>query len=237
MALIGDFLKALGQIGDRRFTGLLIRSLALTVGLLVALAALAAWVMGFLPESVALPWIGEIPLPSALFQGLAFGSVLWLSSFLMFPVAAMFVSLSLESITDAVEERHYPADRGTRSISLIESVGSAVRFALVVIGVNLVALIPYLLAGPLAPLVFLAVNGYLLGREYFQLVAERHLPPREAENFRRRYGFRVWLAGTLMSVPLTVPIFNLVIPVLGVATFTHQFHRLRASAGTAARDS
>jgi CysZ protein len=29
-----------------------------------------------------------------------------------------------------------------------------------------------------------------------------------------------------MAAPLSVPIVNLVIPVLGVATFTHIYHRL-----------
>jgi uncharacterized protein involved in cysteine biosynthesis len=37
---------------------------------------------------------------------------------------------------------------------------------------------------------------------------------------------KVWLAGILMAAPLSIPLVNLVIPVLGVATFTHLFHRL-----------
>ena len=29
-----------------------------------------------------------------------------------------------------------------------------------------------------------------------------------------------------MAVPLSVPVVNLVVPILGVAVFTHQFHRM-----------
>ena len=29
-----------------------------------------------------------------------------------------------------------------------------------------------------------------------------------------------------MAVPLTIPLINLLVPILGVAVFTHQFHRL-----------
>jgi len=29
-----------------------------------------------------------------------------------------------------------------------------------------------------------------------------------------------------MAVPLTFPLINLIIPILGAATFTHLFHRL-----------
>ena len=33
-------------------------------------------------------------------------------------------------------------------------------------------------------------------------------------------------AGALMAAPLSIPLVNLVIPVLGVATFTHMVQRL-----------
>jgi uncharacterized protein involved in cysteine biosynthesis len=74
--------------------------------------------------------------------------------------------------------------------------------------------------------VFWLVNGYLLGREYFQLVAMRRLGAAGAANLRRHFGPRIWLAGVLMAVPLSVPVLNLIVPVIGVAVFTHQFHRL-----------
>ena len=33
-----------------------------------------------------------------------------------------------------------------------------------------------------------------------------------------------------MAVPLSVPILNLVVPIIGVAVFTHQFHHLAQDA-------
>ncbi len=44
---------------------------------------------------------------------------------------------------------------------------------------------------------------------------------------RRRYSVAIWIAGGLMAVPLSFPIINLLVPVLGAATFTHLFHRLK----------
>jgi hypothetical protein len=32
-----------------------------------------------------------------------------------------------------------------------------------------------------------------------------------------------------MAAPLSIPVVNLLVPVLGVATFTHIFHRLAAA--------
>jgi uncharacterized protein involved in cysteine biosynthesis len=153
--------------------------------------------------------------------------MLWLSAFLMFPVAAMFVNLFLDRIVDAVETRHYPGLATARAMGIAEALKGALGFTLVVLGINLAALIFYFLAGPAAPLVFWAVNGYLFGREYFELVALRRIEPAAMRDLRRRHKFQIWLAGALMAVPLSIPLLNLVVPVLGVATYTHMFHRLR----------
>lgn len=84
----------------------------------------------------------------------------------------------------------------------------------------------YLLLPPLAPLIFLALNGFLLGREYFQLIAARRLGRAGARALRRRHAATIWLAGALMALPLLVPVVNLLVPVIGAATFTHLYHRL-----------
>ena len=226
MGIIGDFLRAVGQVFDARFTGVLLRSLLLTLGLLAGLSLGAVWLVGLLPESFDLPLIGEVATPFTAVRGLALGAMLLLSAFLMFPVAALFVNLYLDRIVDAVEARHYPELAAVRPMGLAEALKGAVGFTLVVLGVNLVAMIFYLISGPFAPLVFWVVNGYLFGREYFELVALRRLEPAAMRRLRRRHAVRIWLAGALMAVPLSIPVVNLLVPVVGVASYTHMFHRL-----------
>jgi uncharacterized protein involved in cysteine biosynthesis len=227
MNLIGDVARALGQIGDRRFLWVMIKAVALTILLLAGLSWLAGWGAGFLPTDLGeWPLVGRVTLPETGLQGLAIGAVLVASIFLMIPVAALFIGFFLEDVAEAVEARHYPRLPPARPPGFVANLLNALRFAGIVILANLAALILYLFSGPLAPLVFYAVNGYLLGREYFELVAARHMPIREAVALRRRHWLRAWAAGTLMAIPLTIPIMNLFIPVLGVAAVTHQFHRL-----------
>ena len=60
----------------------------------------------------------------------------------------------------------------------------ALKFFLVVLVVNLVALFLLLVPG-VNLIAFYAGNGYLLGREYFEMVAMRHLPPDEARRLRK----------------------------------------------------
>ena len=226
MTVIGDFLRAAGQMLDARFVSVLLWSLALTLGLLAGLSLGAVGLVGLLPESFDLPLIGDVTTPLNAVRGLALGAMVLLSALLMFPVAAMFVNLMLDRIVDAVEARHYPELAPARPMGLGEAVKGAIGFTLVVLGVNLAAMIFYLVSGPFAPLIFWAVNGYLFGREYFELVALRRLEPAAMRRLRRRHRWRIWLAGTLMAVPLSVPVLNLLVPVVGVATYTHMFHRL-----------
>jgi len=225
--MIGSFLRALGQVTDPRFAGVLVRALLLTLGLLVALTMGAVWLVGLLHESFWLPWIGEVATPFTAARGMALGGMAVLSAFLMFPVAAMFVGLFLDQVAEAVEARHYPGLPPPRKTGLLEGMKGGIGFTLVVLGVNLVGMVVYLLSGPFAPLVFWAVNGYLFGREYFELVALRRVEPPEMRNLRRRHGFRIWLSGALMAVPLSVPLVNLIVPLLGVAAYVHLFHGMR----------
>ncbi len=98
------------------------------------------------------------------------------------------------------------------------------------IAVNLVALIAYILFTPIAPVLFWVVNGVLLGREYAQLVALRRHDAAGAATFRKRHRTQIFAAGVLMAVPLTIPVVNLLVPILGAATFTHLYHRLSRDA-------
>lgn len=228
--MIGDFLRAVGQIFDGRFTGVLLQAIGLTIALLAAVTVGAVWLIGFLPASFDLWLIGEVDTPFAAAKGLAIGAMLFLSAFLMFPVAALFVGLFLDRIVAAVEARHYPGLGPARQMGLREALGAGLKFMLVVLAVNLVGLILYLVAGPFAPFVFWAVNGYLFGREYFELVALRRQQVPEMRSLRRHNGLQIWLSGALMAVPLSIPVVNLVVPLIGVATYTHMFHRLAARA-------
>ncbi|WP_367179788.1 EI24 domain-containing protein [uncultured Paraglaciecola sp.] len=73
---------------------------------------------------------------------------------------------------------------------------------------------------------FWLVNGFLLGREYAQQVAIRHIPVKDARNFRRANRGQIWMLGAVLAVPLSIPLINLLIPIIGVAAYTHLFHRL-----------
>jgi uncharacterized protein involved in cysteine biosynthesis len=203
------------------------------LGVLLALALLAAVYAGFLvlinsfvPGTIDLIFVGPITGIDALLGWGSLFLMLGLSVFLMVPVASAFSGLFLEDIADAVEDRHYPGLPPVTPVRLGDSLVDSLNFLGLVIAANVLALVLYIFAGPFIPVVFWAVNGWLLGREYFTLVATRRIGRERAKALRAQNSGRIWLAGILMAAPLSVPLVNLVIPVLGVATFTHLFHRM-----------
>lgn len=230
--MIEDIAKALAQVFDGRFLGVLVKSLILTVALLAALIVGAIYLMGFIPDlNFTIPWIGyDVAFLDEVAGAASLGLVLVLSAFLMFPVAAVFIGLFLDEIADAVEARHYPHLPEPRRQGVAEAVVQGVKFAVVLVLANLAALIIYLLSTVLAPFIFWIVNGYLLGREYAEIVAMRRMDVKEAKAFRRRHLVSIWIAGALMAIPLSIPIVNLIAPLVGVAVFVHLFHRKRRTA-------
>jgi uncharacterized protein involved in cysteine biosynthesis len=230
--ILGDFTKALGQLFDRPFLRVLLLGLALTVGLLVAICALFIWGANWIvPDTVTLPGGFAITWLDDILSAVSVMAVLLLSVFLMVPVASAFTGLFLDDVAEAVEARHYPGLPPVPRVPWRDVLTDSVNFLVLMLVVNIVAVGLYFVVGPFGPLLFWVVNGFLLGREYFQMVAMRRLGRIGAIAARKRHRGRIWIAGILMAAPLSIPVVNLFVPILGAATFTHMFHRLERSGG------
>ena len=100
----------------------------------------------------------------------------------------------------------------------------ALRFLVLSLTLNLLAM-PLYLAGlflpPLNLFVFYALNGYLLGREYFDLVAQRHHASAEGRELRRSMRGRRLLAGLAIAVLFSVPLINLAMSLVATAAMVH----------------
>lgn len=226
--IFNDFFKAIGQLPDPRFRRVLGLGIMLTIALLVGAYALILWIIQVTTsDGVEIPgvdgpvtWIGDLLSWGSL------GIMIFMSIFLMVPVASAITSLFLDDVAQAVEDNHYPHLQPVPRLPFYEGLRDTVNFLGVLIGANILAIFIYMLLPFLSIAIFYALNGYLLGREYFQLAAMRRLGRQGAKDLRKKYSGQIWLAGCLMAIPLSIPLINLVIPILGAATFTHLFHRL-----------
>jgi uncharacterized protein involved in cysteine biosynthesis len=228
--------KAFGQLSDPAFRRVLLRSV---------LAALVVFIAVWVAAWIGLSWLGEalsgwvaaqepggfwVEVVEWVFGAAGVVGVL-IASFFLFPgVMLVALTLMLDDIAEAVERRHYPELPPARAQPIGEAVTTALAFAAVMLLLNLIALPFYLLllfVPPLNLFVFYLLNGYLLGREYFELVAARRFDADGVRRLRRRYKGRVMLAGVVIAFLVTVPIVNLVTPVVATGFMLHVFERLR----------
>lgn len=227
--ILTSFFRALGQIDDPRFRKVLLLGLGLTIALLVAACAVVFYLVGWATgDALTLPLVGEV---TWIGDFLSWGSIIFmmvLSVFLMVPVTSAITSLFLDEVADAVEARHYAHLPPSPRAPFADALRDTINFLGVILAANLVAIVFYVLLPFAALFIFYAMNGYLLGREYFQLSAMRRLGPEGATALRKKHTMTIWAAGVLMAIPLTVPLVNLLVPIIGAATFTHIFHHLNA---------
>lgn len=226
--VLKSFILALSQIGDRRFRRVLMLGILLTFALLVGTYAGFLWlIQALVGEDATLPVLGEVRWLDDLLSIGSFIFMFVLSIFLMIPVASAITSMFLDEVAQAVEDRHYPHLPPAPVVPFGEALRDTLSFLGVLIGANLLAFVLYALFAPAALFIFYGLNGFLLGREYFTLAAMRRIGRQGAKDLRAQNTGTIWLAGILMAVPLSVPILNLFIPILGAATYTHLFHLVR----------
>jgi uncharacterized protein involved in cysteine biosynthesis len=213
------FARAFGQLGDPRVRRVLWISLAATIVVYGLLIAGMSWLMFGTNVLTGLPgWETALDI-----GGLLLAVVVAL--FLFPAVITAVLGFFLEEVADAVEARWYPGLPAPRSIGLGEALWTAGRFAVVAVGLNILVL-PLFLVPVLGQVAFYVVNGYLVGREYFELVMLRRLDGEAVEALRKTNMVRLWMVGAATAFLLTIPFVNIVAPVVGTAAMVHVARRM-----------
>ncbi|MBM3488020.1 MAG: hypothetical protein FJX67_15535 [Alphaproteobacteria bacterium] len=210
---------AFAQMPDPRFKRVIWRAAGWSVVLLAVLVILAWWALDGLVVA-GMPWVDTF----VAVLGKAAAVVLAL---VLFPAAALLVvSFFLEDIVRAVEARHYPGLAAPRVQPPGELAASALRLVTLSAVLNLLVLPLYLI--PVINLfVFYGLNGYLLGREYFELVAGRRMEPAAVRTTWRARRARLYLAGVVIAVLMSIPLVNWLMPVPSAAFMAHVFESMR----------
>lgn len=231
--MFAHFSRSLAQLSDPRLRNVVVFAALGALAVFAVLWIVVWWLLAnFDPAEVwGLAWLSEqLGEGFDWIAGLAVFAALLIATFLMFPgVVTVIVGFFLEQVADAVEDRHYPDARPARPQPIPEILLSTVKFAAVAVLLNLLVLPLYLVLVFIPGanvLLFYLLNGYLIGREYYELVAFRRLSPGDAGRLRRRFRSRVLIAGILVTVTMTIPVVNLIAPVLGIAFMVHVTHDL-----------
>jgi CysZ protein len=154
-----------------------------------------------------------------------FGLVIGLA-YLVPAVTALVAGYFLDDAAAVVEREHYPGEPPGQALTVGRALLYGARFAALSLMVNIVALLLVFIPG-VNLVAFFAANGYLLGREYFELAAGRFRPMPDAAALRQRHRGTVFLAGLLIAALVIVPILNLLTPLFGIALMVHVYQGVK----------
>ena len=220
--MINLFLFSFSQLPDPKFRRVIIKAILLSVFVFVFLAIIVWFVLS--ETNFFTFWLFEAF--ADIFGGITAIVIAWL----LFPtLASFFITLFLEDIVEAVESRHYPD-------TVLEKINNpsamfiiSLRFTAIALLLNILAIPFYFFTiwfPPLGIFVFYCLNGYLLGREYFELVALRHIKMEDIPSIRQSNRWQLFLFGSVTTFLFTIPIINFLTPILGVTGMTHLFRKL-----------
>lgn len=221
--MIRAFELAVQQLGDPKLRVFIWWSLLLSLVLQVGIAVLAWWGLKSF-ANFEWKWINEIVIWAS-------GAGVVVLALMLFPASfGIVISIFMEKIADIVEGEHYPKLGPARGIPVWTGIWSGILFLVTLIVLNLVMLPFYIVAlfvAGLGALLFYGVNGWLTGREYYEQVALRRRDPAEVRAWRKANAGTLWLTGAAIVFLGTIPILNLIVPVLGVAMMVHIAQMLR----------
>jgi len=229
-------IKALTQMLSPPFRSVLLKSVGLAI-LVIVLVTIAlyrvsawlatageAWAEGAIGSFahgplIALGWVVTIALGFALVAG---------GIFLMPAVTAFTASFFVDEISAQVERDYYPADPPGVAVPLARATIEGLKTAGLAIVVYLAAA-PFLLFAGFGAILFFFATAYVLGREYFELVAMRFRGVPQAKAFRRFHRMNVFIGGMFIAGFVSIPIVNLATPLFGTAFMVHLYKRLTKS--------
>lgn len=200
-------------------------TLLVLVGLWLALRQLFIY--------LALPWLDSLIPGTSGWEGwlslvlgiLASIGIALALALLLAPATAMIAGFFLDDVAEVIEKRDYPLEAAGQPLPLGEAIMGTIKFLGIIIAGNIVAL--FLLFIPGINLVaFFLVNGYLLGREFFEFAAMRYRSPADARLFRAKHSGTVFLGGLLLAAFLAVPILNLLTPLFAAGMMVHLHKKL-----------
>jgi CysZ protein len=219
--LLAPPLRALSQIADPVFLGVVWRSLAWSAITFIALAAGLAWGMVHLDAAMAGQGGGWLAWLAGLLGG---AGAVFLALFLFLPLAAVIATLFLERVTRAVERHWYPGLSAPAPAPLLAQAWDGLALGLRILGLQVLALMLAILLPGVGLLLGWLIAAWAIGRGLFVAVAMLRMDRRSAAALYRRQRLAVVAQGGLIAACSAVPVLNLLVPVLGTAAMVHLLH-------------
>ncbi|WP_455482008.1 sulfate transporter family protein [Bartonella sp. B35(2025)] len=227
--------RALQHLFTPRYRTMIVKILGFTFIILVIIwlclhqlfiSYFGSWVAHFFPKLS--DWVGWLELSILVIFNLVLALFM---AFLIAPITAMIGSFFIDSAAEIIEEEAYPDEHIGHAMSFKRSLIFSLKFVILSLLGNGIAFILFFVPG-INLIAFYAINGYLLGREYFVFAAYRFRSEQEAHVFLHTHHATVFGAGLLIAFFVSIPILNLTTPLFAAALMTHLHKMLSQKATT-----
>lgn len=215
-------LLAFDQLPDRALLGVVVRSVLWSALAFAALAAASVWgVHEGVARLLASGW-GWLGWVAGALGGV--GAAL-LALWLFVPVAVLVATFYVETVSAAVERRHYPGLPPPTGAPLTEQFWDGIVLGLQLVPLQALTLLLTLLLPGVGLVLGVCLTGWALGRGLFVAVAMRRMGRGAAlDLYQSRRGAAV-VPGVALAALGLVPAANLLVPVLGIAAMVHVFQQ------------
>lgn len=205
--------RAIAQLGDRAFLGVLLRSLIWAAVVFLGLHLSVVWAVHSL-----LHWQGKLAFAADILGNLA----VWVLGFWLFlPLAALIATCYVEPVARAVERRWYPALPQVAGAPVLSQLADGLLLAWQILLLGTLALLAALLLPGIGLIAGFAIGAFALGRGLFVMVAMRRMGRAAAMALWRRGRIPILAQGALLAAAGLVPVLNFLVPVIGTAAMVH----------------
>ena len=218
--MLSPISRAIAQLQDPVFLGVVWRSLLLSAAVFLALLAGSIWAVD---RIVAQPgWLGWLAQAAG-----GIGAAL-LALWLFVPVALLISTLYMDRIAAAVDRRFYPELPVPRGAPIAVQAWDGVALGAQVLALQVGALILAILVPGVGLVLGWLVAGWAIGRGLFMGVAMRRMGRPEALRTYAARRLPVLVQGVALALAGSVPGLNLLVPVVGIAAMVHVLNRPRS---------
>lgn len=205
--------RTIEQLDDPALQRVLVHSLLLSAACFVLLCAGTAW--GLHHALAGIAWLAW--LASVLGGFLVVASGLWL----FVPLSVVIASLFMEPICRAVERRWYPGLPAPVGAAFSAQMWDGLVVGGLVLLMSALSLLLALLVPGVGFVLGWLITAWALGRGLFVAVAMRRMSRAEANALYGRHRWGVLLQGGALALAGSLPLVNLLVPVLGTACMVH----------------
>lgn len=220
--MIAALIKSIESAFHPEFFRLILRAFLGSLVLFGSLIALT-WYSLSLINFIDVIWL-ETLLDSITWTGIV------ILSWVLFPgTVIMVMGFFVEDLSREVEKKYYPDFHNNPIKPQVNSKLSGFKFGFLTLIMNLAALpmiLIFLFFPPINIFVFTVLNGYLLGREYFELVACRRLQEEHIKKMWKCNRGQLIFSGMVITFLYSIPVINFLMPAIGVAYMVHIFYGL-----------